>query len=192
MPYASNADRRARKPFRWWYDAIIDWRLANPAKTEAECAAYFGTSSRYLRVITSSDMFIMRWNQRRQEHSERLSASIHNKLLGALDTGLDIVQEQLKAKRTTLPFEHTTKFVNTTLAQLGYGPAKPGVQVNVGVAAQASVQITQTDLAEARELLRKADAQRALEPPSALPQVSLAEVEEGEVLEAFPLEEAKP
>lgn len=167
MAYTSYADAKNRKPFRWWYDAIIDWRLANPGRPEYECAHAFGVSPNYLSLIVNSDMFKARWEQRRQEHSEQLGTSVQQKLLGALDASLDIIQEHLHTKRTAIPFQQLSDFSNKTLERLGYGaPKTPGVIINNNQTAAPAVTVSAQDLAEARGLLRRNEESRALASPS--------------------------
>jgi hypothetical protein len=160
--YDNYGDLQRRKPFRWWYDSIIDWRLANPGKTNGEAARHFNVTESYFSIIVNSDMFKARWEQRRRAHSEGISASIQNKMTKALDLALDVVTEQLENKRGAIPFRDTTAFVSDTLEKLGYAaPKGPSVQVNVN--GPAAPQITQADLAEARALLRRSEAARVID-----------------------------
>lgn len=173
MAYASYAEAKNRKPFRWWYDAIIDWRLANPGRPEYECAHAFGVSANYLSLIVNSDMFKARWEQRRRDHSEQLGASVQQKLLGTLDASLDLIQEHLRSKRTAIPFQQLTDFSNKTLERLGYGaPKGPGVVINNTQSAAPAVVVSAVDLAEARALLRRSGEAQALGVPS-IPMVDI-------------------
>lgn len=163
VAYASYAEAKAKKPFRWWYDAIIDWRLANPGRPEYECAHALGCGVNYLSLIVNTDMFKARWEQRRSEFSDQIGMSVQQKLLRNLDTTLDIIHEQLTTKRTAIPFRDTTKLMDDTLQRLGYGVPRSGVQVNVGAAPGGTTQVAVnvTDLHAARALLRSREAERA-------------------------------
>lgn len=169
MTYANYKDLKRDKPFRWWYDEIINWRLAHPGTPENEAAKHFGVSRGYYSVIVNSDMFKARWEQRRRLYNDEVGESIQKKLLGALDLGLDVVTEQLKKKRGDIPFDKTTKFVNDTLERLGYGEGKPNLAVNVSVGGNVAVSVTARELAEARELLRRSQSARIVDTSSALP-----------------------
>lgn len=186
--YLNYADQKQRKPFRWWYDAIIDYRLANPTATNGETARHFNVSESYFSIIVNSDMFKAKWEQRRKEHSDRIGTAVGLKMLGTLDLALDVVHEQLENKRGAIPFKDTTAFVSDTLEKLGYGaPKAPGVQVNNFGNTQA-VQITQADLNEARQLLRKSEQARVIDAvpvtPTSSPPVGEALPEPVEVIDA--------
>ncbi len=168
MAYANFAELKRTKPFRWWYDAIIDWRLANPGRPEQEAAAHFNVTSSYYSIIVNSDMFKARWDQRRRQHSEEVGESVQRKLLDTLDLTLDVVQDQLRTKRKELPFKDTTKFMNDTLEKLGYGPPQRGgtsVHVQTNGSSPVAVTVTSQDLANARELLRLSQQHRAAQVP---------------------------
>lgn len=178
MSYANYADLKRNKPFRWWYDAIIDWRLANPGRPEQEAAAHFNVTASYYSIIVNSDMFKARWEARRRNHSDEVGESISRKLLDTLDLSLDVMNETIKKKRTELPFRDQIGLVNSTLDKLGYGlPSKGGVSVHVAAngSAPVTVSVTSDDLAHARELLRRSQEAKRLPPPQVQGPVSLHE-----------------
>lgn len=181
MTYANYADVKQNKPFRWWYDAIIDWMLTHPGAPLRECAAHFGKTQSYLSVIINSDMFKARLAARRAQFNEELGHSVQRRMLGALDLALEVVTEQLETKRTQIPFKDTSAFVNSTLERLGYGAKPNGAQVTVNVGQQTPVQISASDLQEARELLRRSEAAKLIEA-TPLPQSAPEKLLESETL----------
>lgn len=161
MTYANYSDLKARKPLRWWHDALIDYMLTHPGAPLKEIALEFKRSISHISVIINTDMFKARFAQRRSELNEQLGASVQRKMLGALDLALDVVTDQLNTKRSQIPFKDTSAFVNSTLERLGYGSPKASTVVNVNAPTQ--VAISASDLQEARELLRRNEAAKIVE-----------------------------
>lgn len=162
MTYANYQDLKARKPMRWWHDAIIDYMLTHPGAPLKELALEFKRSISHISIIINTDMFKARFEQRRQSLNQALGQSVQQKMLGALDLALEVVTEQMKTKRTQLPFKDVAAFTNSTLERLGYGSkaTAPSVVVNNG---PQQVTITSSDLEEARQLLRRSEAAKLVE-----------------------------
>jgi hypothetical protein len=181
MAYANYQDFKRRKPFRWWHDAIIDWRLSHPGGSLAEMSRDLGRSMNYLSMLVNSDMFRARWEQRRAEHSMFVHAAIVSKATEAVDKSFEILLDQLEKKRDSIPFQALVDFQDKTLNRLGYGSQKgPSVVVNNQVnGGMIPAPVTVVELEEARAALRHSEQMRMLEP---LPERLLKPPEEVGVL----------
>lgn len=169
--YVSYADEKARKPMRWWHDAIIDDLLVRPLDTVAERAKRLNYSTDYLSIIMNTDMFKAAYEKRRMEFNAVMSQAIANKAGEVAAKGLDILLEVMEQKRTSIPFGVLSDTVDKTLNRLGYGVKPAGTPVNLNVNAPGGqvaigVTVSAEQLSEARQALRAVEAQRALEAPA--------------------------
>lgn len=153
----------------WWHEAIIDDMLANPLDTLEVRGKRLGYSGSYLSVLVNTDMFKAAYEERRRDFRTNMDVAIVNRTTQLAAKGLDIMLEVLESKRTQIPFAALSETVDKTLQRLGYGaPQKPAVSVQVtGNNAQVAVlpTVSAEQLAEARQALRAAEQERALEQP---------------------------
>lgn len=164
MTYAATQSRR---PVRYWHEAIINDILAFPTSSNAERAKRLGYSAPYLSTLVNSDMFKAILAQRQADFSARLQDSLAHKTAKVAGQMLDIMSDTLDKKRDQIPFAVLAETTDRTLQRLGYGiQPKGGVNVNVNAPGGAvGVTVTPEALAEARELLRRNEQLRALDPP---------------------------
>lgn len=161
--------------YRWWYDGIIDWMIANPGKKLYECAEHFGKGASTISLIVNSDAFKMRLAERRKEFEHIHDAAIIGKTTEVALKALDVMLDQLDKKRDKIPLKDANEIANTALQRLGYG-AKPSTVVNVGNGAGATVvQVSRETLEASRKSIRQQQEQRLLE------------VEDAEVLDDSPI-----
>lgn len=182
--YANYQDEKRRKPVRWWHDAIIDDMLCHPLDTVPERAKRLGYTENYMSVILNSDLFKTAYAERRREFNAHMADAIANKAGEVAVKGLDILLEAMEKKRDAIPFAVLSDTVDKTLNRLGYG-VKPAGSPVVNVTAngqQVGVVVSSEQLAEARQALRAAEQQRALETPLGPPR----SVEASPLLELAP------
>lgn len=150
-----------RKTFRWWYDAIIDWMLANPGKTQADCAKHFGKHANTISLIVNSDLFRARFAQRRSEMNEDLREEIIHKTAKVAAASLDLMHARLTENAASIPLSLANNIMSTTLERLGFGAPQVahGPQVNV----QVNVPVAKEVLEEARGKIRQAEQSKLLE-----------------------------
>lgn len=143
----------SRKSFRWWYDAIIDWMLANPGKTQVECAKHFGKAPNTIHMIVTSDLFRARFAQRRAEVNAELRDQIVDKTARVASKALDVIHERLVDNPASVPLSLANDIMGKTLDRLGFGqPAiSPHQQVNV----QVNVPVSRDVLDAARSDIRQ-------------------------------------
>lgn len=156
---------RVKQKYAYWYDSIIEWLLANPSGSVADCARALGRTPQTLYLVTNSDIFKTRYEQRRKEHFSTLSDSILLRTTRVAAKSLEI----LEARMETTPEKITTKQIldvtNSTLSALGYGDKGPTTQVNVNSQPQVQVTVSPDVLLEARERMRVAQQQNAAANP---------------------------
>lgn len=151
----------------YWYDAIIDWMLANPMASQKEIAAAMGRSVPTIRLLLQSDMFRSRFESRRREVSEQIATEIHEATSTVALTALREVAHRLKDNPAKIPIGQLHEIATSTLDRLGYGqksvaPAgATNVQVNVTVPAPV--------LDDARRAMREAQELNRLRTPSSEP-----------------------
>lgn len=157
--------------YRWWYDGIIDWMIANPGAKLYECAEHFQKAQSTISLIVNSDAFKMRLAERRKEFEAVHDAAIIGKTTEVALRALDVMLDQLDKKRDKIPLKDANEIANTALKRLGYGE-KPGTTVNIGQGAGATVvQVSRETLEASRRQIRQVQDQR------------LVEVQEAELIE---------
>lgn len=174
---------------RWWYDAIIDWMIANPDKTLADCAADLKKSPQWIRAIYSTDFFKEALAQRRAEFATKHDFGIIEKTTKIAHQGLDAILETLENKRDKIPLAVLNDITDGALKRLGYGTEEaksPAAQVNVTTVQQTVIApVSRSDLEEARAALRTVQqAKKGIPPPpepkviEAKPSASVPTIEE--------------
>ena len=87
--YRDYPDLKARKPMKWWHEAIIDDMLAFPLDTLKQRSARLKYTESYLSIITNSDMFKAFYEERRTMFNAVLDASLQHKAASAANRALD-------------------------------------------------------------------------------------------------------
>lgn len=158
--------RNINERFRHWYSSIADLRIREPGITNREVALRLGKHENTIGMIVGTDMFKEYFHQRREAWRIDHDHAIRAKMTDVASEGLDIVLEQLKAKRTQIPLNAALKVTESALDRLGYAPASaPTVVVDNSVHdnRQQTVQVTglsAKDLEEARAALRLSEQTR--------------------------------
>lgn len=176
-PLPSQGLKKKANPYegRWraWYSSIADWMLANPGRTQAECAAALGKGTTTIGFIMASDTFKQYFAARRAAWSEVHDRAITQKLTAVTEAALDSMLDQFEKKKDQIPLQLVTQVATSGLDRLGFGPktVPPAVNVNVSQTDnRVQIAVSAADLAEAQSALRLVEARRALEntpsPPS--------------------------
>ena len=118
----------------WYYDAIIDWMIANPGGRLADCAAYVGRSQTTLSIIINSDMFKAALEARKASFRAQHDLSIIEKTTKVAYASLDAILEHIEKKKDKVPLDQLKAVSDSALDRLGYGtkaaPQLPGVTIN--------------------------------------------------------------
>jgi hypothetical protein len=150
----------------WYYDAIIDWMIANPGRPLRECAAHVGRTPTTLSIIINSDMFKAALAQRKADFRLIHDTGLVEKTTQLAHASLDALLEVLDKKRDKVPIDSLREISDSALSRLGYGIEKnnSGVQVHVNGQATIVAPVSQQDLEEARMALRMVQNNKVANP----------------------------
>lgn len=148
----------------YWYDALIDWMIANPGSTIKAIAKEFNKSLPTISMIVNSDMFKARFELRRKELNELMAEEIATETSTVALLSLREVSKRLRDNPAAIPIGQLTEISHSTLDRLGYGqkPLNSNQQNNVVV----NVTVPQSVLSEARQSMRELHSRNSLEAPS--------------------------
>lgn len=149
------------RTYQWWWEALVDWMIANPGKPVYHAATEFGKSVNYIYAVTSSDMFKERYNERRAAIAQGLNEQILEKTARVAVKGLDLIHDRLASQDVSkTKLETLTEVTDSALKALGYGvPRGPSVVVNNNNSAQViETAASPATLLEARKRIRETQA----------------------------------
>ncbi len=140
------------------HDMLIDWLIANPERTQGDCAAAFNLTQAWLSTLLNSDMFKAKITERLAELGEGVREIIKLKMTHAADIAMDKTIEKLTEGASE---DFLTQTRDTLLTRLGYGdkPMNGGnghapIELNIGISAdllnQARVKAKQINTLEVR------------------------------------------
>jgi hypothetical protein len=150
----------------WWFSAIADAMIRNPDKKIKDIAVMLNKHPNTISMIINTDLFKEYLAQRKEAWRHEHDHALRAKMTDVASEGLDIILEQLKAKRTQIPLNAALKVTESALDRLGYAPASaPTVVVDNSVHdnRQQTVQVaglSAKDLEEARAALRLSEQTR--------------------------------
>lgn len=166
LPQPPTGPRRKVK-YAYWYDSIIEWLLANPSGSVADCARSMNRSPQTLYLIVNSDIFKTRYEQRRQEHFKSLSDGILLKTAKVASKSLDLLYERMEENPEKISTNQLAEVSSSALERLGYGQKAPQTSVTVNAQPQVAVTVSADILSDARERMRQVQKLNAAENPSA-------------------------
>lgn len=152
------------------HEAVMNWMIANPQRSMADCAREFGYTQSWLSTMVHSNLFQARLKEKQDIVFNGLAGTLNEKLAAAADIGVTKLTAQLEKSEDPKFIKETT---NMMLDKLGFGAATrvPGagtvhnapVQQNFYMASQADLQAARGRIAS-EGVLPSADA---LPPPAA-------------------------
>lgn len=110
------------------HQAIADWLIANPDKSQGECAAAFGITQAWLSVVVNSDIFSEYLQSRLNEVSTPVMYSLREKLMGVAHRAVEKLGSCVENSQDP---EYILEAADKTLHRLGYAPTRgpaPAVQ----------------------------------------------------------------
>ena len=145
--------RNSRQKFRFWYDNVIDWMLANPGRSITECAKAVNRAPSTLYIVSNSDLFRTRFAQRRAEINSQMADEISDAVTGVALSGMRELQKRITENAAKIPPGLLNEVATTALTRLGYGvPALNSPMANTQV--NVNMQIAPDVLREAQEKMR--------------------------------------
>jgi hypothetical protein len=146
--------------FRFWYDSIIDWMLANPGGSHKACAEALGRSSQSINMIVASDMFQARWAERRGQLNSQYNDAILHKTAKVAVLALDVLEMKLENSPKSIPAGTVADIAKQSLEALGFGAPKAGAPVPTQ---EVHVHVNSEVLASARERMRTIEGEKLAE-----------------------------
>lgn len=101
------------------HQAIADWLIANPDRSQGECAAAFGITQAWLSVVVNSDIFREYLQSRLNEVSTPVMFTLREKLMGVAHRA---VEKLGAAVDNSQDAEFLLAAADKTLHRLGYAP----------------------------------------------------------------------
>jgi len=133
------------------HEAILDWMLLNPDKSQNDCARALGYSVAWLSVVVNSDLFQARLAMLHQEKREHGIFTIAEKLAGLADLA---IEKTIKSVEVSADPGFVLSAAEVALKRLGYG-AKAPVPTGPTTINNTMVVATETGLREAVEIMRE-------------------------------------
>lgn len=144
------------------HEQIINWFIANPHRSNGDCAAFFGVTQAWLSTIKRSDAYKARMAQRLDEMAEDMReayiAQMNMDTLGRLNVAAEIALEKLTEK---LEIAEDPEFLldatDKLCHRLGFAPkSTPVTAGSLSVTNNTvNIAISSDDLAAARQLLQR-------------------------------------
>ncbi len=110
------------------HQAIADWLIANPDRTQGECAQAFGITQAWLSVIVNSDIFREYLQSRLNEVSTPVMYTLREKLMGVAHRAVEKLGACVDNSQDP---EYILAAADKALHRLGYAPTRgpePAVQ----------------------------------------------------------------
>lgn len=169
VPTKSYAEVKATKKMRWWYEALADFMMANPAAKQNDIAAFFKKSPATISTIINSDAFQAYLAKRRGQYVQTLEGQVQEKMLNVASKGFDLILQRFEQKQTNIPLETLTKTLElATRASVRTSQPSGGNTVVVNPPGQTTlipVAVGLEDLQAARQALRNAQSMPKLPEP---------------------------
>jgi hypothetical protein len=103
------------------HQAIADWLIANPDRSQGECAQAFGITQAWLSVIVNSDIFREYLQQRLNEVSTPVMFTLREKLMGVAHRAVEKLGAAVDNSQDP---EFILEAADKTLHRLGYAPTR--------------------------------------------------------------------
>jgi len=144
--------RQTRIRLKQWHEMVMDYILLNPSCTNQSIAEHFGYAETTVSQVINSDLFRMKFEERKRKFRESVDGTaverLQGKLAGTAERILDAMDERIQRERETLGIDVMKESAEMVLKSLGYGLAKPAQHTTQ---TQVNITVSKSDLAEARE-----------------------------------------
>lgn len=140
------------------HDLVMNWMLLNPQKSLRECSEYFGYTQAWLSTLIHSDIFQARLKEKQELVFAQVAQSIPRKLTAVADVALEKLGEMVAD--STDP-EFVLDVADKALHRMGFAPASARnpagspAQHNNGPVQNNTFIVGASDLADARDMMRK-------------------------------------
>jgi hypothetical protein len=136
------------------HEAILDWLILNPDKSQGDCALELGYTEAWLSTVINSDLFQARLRMLQQEKREHGIFTITEKLAGLADLA---IQKTTRSVEASADPAFVLSAAEVALRRLGYG-AKAPVPVSPTTINNTMIVATENGLREAVGIMRQVKA----------------------------------
>jgi hypothetical protein len=136
------------------HEAILDWLILNPDKSQGDCAKALGYSEAWLSQVINSNLFQTRLGMLQQEKREHGIFTVAEKLAGLADMA---IEKTIKNVAVSADPGFVLSAAEIALKRLGYG-AKTPVPAGPSVVNNTLLIATQEGLREAVGIMRQVKA----------------------------------
>ena len=157
--------------------ALSDFMIAHPQARAYEAAKFFNVTEAWLSTVKNSDAFVQFHNTRREDHFERISEGVGDKLQTLAEISLDEMTERLEQEREQLSLDALQNVGKMAIGALGFG-GRNAVNVQVNQDNRSVIVNDSAALARSRERLKQIRAQN----DKAILSERIVEVEEAEAV----------
>lgn len=171
--------------WRWWYSAIADYMIRNPSGTMADCARALSKGANTISMIVHTDLFQSYLQQRKTEWARDHDHALRSRLTETAMKSLDLTLDVLQRKGDQVPLQRLVAITESSLDRLGYAPSSTTVILDQSRNDNRSqtLNVSGSQLLEAREAMRAAEAARAGKSLPASPPPEATEVGSATILE---------
>ena len=141
---------------RAWHEELLEFLLAHPRASLAEISIYFNATPSWISIVKNSDAFQEMWAQRRNEHFNRVSINVSERITALAEVTVDALTVKMeKAIQTdTATIDQLKEVGDMALKALGFG-AKHNNSISIqNNATTANVFVDKATLERAREARR--------------------------------------
>jgi len=147
------------------HDQIMNWLIANPEKSNRECADYFGYTQTWLSSVIHSDAFQAKFKERQDAVFSGVMRDTTTKLAGLADLVTEQLAEQLEKNQDK---DFTLDAFDKIMHRSGYAPNSSRNPVQPLQQQQNNFFISKDILADARAVMQQQLAPPAPKDPSIL------------------------
>lgn len=142
------------KDLSYRHEAILDWLMLNPDKSQGDCARELGYTEAWLSQVINSNLFNLRLGMLQQEKREHGIFTIAEKLAGLASMAIEKTAKNVEVSADPA---FVLSAAEIALKRLGYGPkavvTTPATQTN-----NTLIIATESGLREAVGIMRQVKA----------------------------------
>lgn len=115
---------------RPWHEELLEFLLANPRASLQEISFHFSATPSWISIVKNSDAFKEMWAKRRQEHFDRVSISVTDRVTALADVTIDALTVKMEQNilSDTATIEQLKEVGDMALKALGFG-AKQSISI---------------------------------------------------------------
>lgn len=150
---ASNPSAPGIKKMSPTHEAIINWFLENPGRSQRDCATVFGVTQAWLSTLVHSDAFQERLARRQDEMAALVGLSLTERITAAAEVAVEGLTRKLEeCEDPAFLLDATDKLCHRLgFAPRGQGSAAPGTATTNNT--QINIVASAEDLRAARALM---------------------------------------